>query len=74
MNHPLLPLCEQSKPVIKDGYVGAYAQLTLPFVSYIWFANGDVPTFPSSTLAQDQSKTFSGQRKPNTFKKDCCTC
>jgi len=74
MSRPLLPLCEVPKVAIKDGYVGEFAQLYLPFHDTIWFANGNDCVFPGGTIAQDQSRTFSGTRQPVTFIKDCCTC
>lgn len=71
----LLPLCSTGKQAMRDGWSGQYAKIILPFYTYgFWFASGQQYTFPDGEIAQDQSRTLSGQVKPNTFKKDCCSC
>jgi len=63
------------KLVLKDGWTGANAHIYLPFYSYgYWFASGQQLTFPRSQIPQDTSLVFSGTIKPNTFRKDCCSC
>lgn len=69
-----LPLCDIPKVVSKDGYTGLNAHIMLPFYNNLYFFSGQDYTWPSSTIPQDQSTTFSGTSKPNTFRKDCCTC
>ncbi len=75
MSKSLLPLCSIPKQAMRDGWAGAYAHILLPFSSSgFWFASGQIPTFPESTIAQDRSRTLSGTTKPDTFQKDCCSC
>lgn len=69
----LLPLCSLPKLATRDGYGGAFARLLLPFYGY-WFASGQIYTFPNSTVPQNAAATLSGTIKPDTFKKDCCSC
>lgn len=70
MGKPLLPLCSVPRLATRDGNAGIYAKLLLPFYTPgWWFASGQVPTFPNSTIAQDRSITLGGQAKPNDFVK-----
>lgn len=64
----LLPLC--SKPVLatRDGLTGANAYLNLIGVG-LWFASGQTLSFPNASGAQDNSRTYAGTVKPNTFQK-----
>lgn len=68
MSVELLPLCSNPKTVIRDGWTGATANILLPFYDYgYWFASGAQYTWPSATVAQDQSLTMVGTTKPDTF-------
>lgn len=75
----LLPLCELPKIAMRDGYVGPNAHIAIPFQdasgndSGFFFASGQQPDF-GGTIAQDQSTTLTGTRKPLPFYKDCCSC
>lgn len=71
MSKAFLPLCSIGKVANKDGYTGANAKLLLPFVGYL-YADGRTESYPSSTIAQDESRTFSGTAMADTFRKDCC--
>lgn len=71
---PLLSLCSIPKVATKDGWAGAMAKILLPFYGY-WFASGAQFTFPSSTIAQDNSQTVHGTNMTDTFQKDASiTC
>ncbi len=71
----LFNINQQGKLADRDGGVGAYARLFLPFYSGgYWFRSGQTLSFPRSTIAQDRSYVLSGTTKPDTFMKDCCTC
>ncbi len=73
MTVALLPVCSNPKVAIKDGYTGAFARLYLIGYPYsYWFASGQQYTWPSATIAQDNSIRFSGLRQPDTYRKDCC--
>lgn len=75
MSKPLLSLCSVPKVAMRDGYVGDYAHIELPFYEYgFWFASGQQYTFPEGTARQDTSVTLSGRRSVATFQKDCCNC
>lgn len=74
---PLLPLCETVVPTMRDGYVGGNAHILLPFYlegNGYWFVSGQIESGASGLIPQDQSMIVAGDRKPDTFKKDCCTC
>lgn len=75
MSHSLLPLCSLPKLATRDGSVGAFARLLLPFYEGgYWFANGQIYSFPTSTIAQDTSQVSGGTHKANTFKKAAGVC
>lgn len=70
-----LPLCSTPKNPIRDGYVGTYAKILLPFYSYgYWFRGGMQMSTSGSDIVQDQSLGLNGTVKDLTFQKDCCTC
>lgn len=72
MAKPLLSLCEKGKIAMRDGWTGATAHIFLPFYEFgYWFASGQQYTFPSGSIAQDQTITNSltGTTKPDTFVK-----
>ncbi len=64
----LLPLCSTPKVATREGLTGATAYMNLIGVG-IWYASGAQLTFPSSQAPQDQSRTYQGTIKPNTFTK-----
>lgn len=64
----LLPLCSTPVLATREGMTGAYAYGNWIGVG-LWFASGQQLTFPRSTLAQDQSRTYVGTVKPDTFSK-----
>jgi len=74
MSVALMPLCGIPKLATRDGWTGITAHFTIPFLNYIWFASGQIYTFPSGNGQQDRSPTLAGTRKPNVFVKDCCSC
>lgn len=69
----LLPLCSIPKLATRDGNVGALARIFIPFLGY-WFASGQTFDDPRATIAQDQSMTFSGSHKPDTYQKAAGIC
>lgn len=72
-----LNVCATPKPAMRDGYAGENAHITLPGLAGeggLWFASGQLYTFPGSTAAQNASRTLGGTTKPDTFMKDCCSC
>jgi hypothetical protein len=75
MSTPLLPLCSVGKQTTRDGGVGAYPTLMLPFYAYgYWFASGQQYTFANSELPQQQGLTENGTRQANTFTKGAGIC
>lgn len=75
MSLPLLPLCSTGKMADRDGGVGAYARLLLPFYRYgYWFASGQQYTFPSSELPQNLSPTIGGIKQSNPYVKAAGVC
>jgi len=64
----LLPLCSTPRVATREGQTGANAYMNLIGVG-LWFASGQTMTFPSAQAAQDQSRTYQGTVKPNTFSK-----
>jgi len=74
MSKQLLALCGLPKQADRDGATVPYAKLLLPFLDYLWFADGSVGDFPGTTIGQYQGITLSGSVKPNVFHKDCCSC
>ena len=64
----LLPLCSTPRVATREGHTGATAYMNLIGVG-IWFASGAQLAFPSAQGAQDQSRTYQGTVKPNTFSK-----
>lgn len=72
MSKQLLSLCGLPKQALRDGETVPFAKLYIPFLDYLWFANGSIPTFPGSTVGQYQGITLSGSVKPNVYTKDCC--
>lgn len=65
----LLPLCSIPKVATREGATGAYAYGNWVGFSQLWFASGQSLAFPNSTAAQDNSRTYQGTVKPNTFSK-----
>jgi len=75
MPKPLLALCGIPKIATRDGYAGPNAHFILPFSPQgIWFASGQVCTFPGGTLPQDRSLTLEGTVKADTFTKAVGNC
>lgn len=75
MSVSLLPLCSVPKLATRDGGTGPYARLPLPFYSYgYWFASGQQYTFPTGTIAQDQSLAVRASRQANTYIKAADVC
>lgn len=76
MARQLVPLCDVSPAQNRDGYVGAYAKVKLPFTGYV-LADGGILDFPGGTIAQTPAGVgaVTGKVFPNnTFEKDCCSC
>lgn len=67
----LLPLCSTPAIATREGQTGANAYLNIVGVG-IWYASGQQFAFPNSLIAQDQSRTYVGTAKPNTFSKGFC--
>lgn len=75
MAKQLLPLCSIEKPTTRDGWAGSLARLFLPFYSAgYWYPSGQTISFPRSTIPQDQSVTFNGRTKADTFVKSYGVC
>lgn len=68
----LLPLCTIPKVATREGLTGATAYMNLIGVG-LWFASGQTATFPSAEGAQDNSRVYTGQAKPDTFTKGFVT-
>jgi len=64
----LLPLCSTPKVATREGATGANAYMNLIGVG-LWFASGQTLSFPAAEIPQDQSRTYQGTVKPNTFSK-----
>lgn len=71
---PLLSLCALPKAANRDGQAIPYAYQNLPFYDGLVFMDGTVYTFPNETRAQTVGRLMAGNLKPDTFKKDCCSC
>lgn len=65
----LLPLCSIPKMATRDGLTGANAYMNLIPDVGMRFASGQVVTFPNAAIPQDNSRTYQGTWKPNTFTK-----
>lgn len=65
----LLPLC--STPVIatREGMTGALAYGNWIGQGRLWFASGQIMSFPAAETPQDLSRTYVGTVKPDTFSK-----
>lgn len=75
MSTPLLPLCAIGKQTNRDGGVGAFANIMLPFYQYgYWYPSGQQYTFPNSEVAQQQGLTSNGTNQQNTFTKGVGIC
>lgn len=76
MSKPLLSLCSIPKLAIRDGYVGQFARLLLPFSTYgYWFASGAQYTFTGTSIRQTPGEmALVGVTKPNTYKKAADVC
>lgn len=74
MSRPLLSLCSTPQQAMRDGYVGAYAKVLVPFLSYYYFANGMQVTPNGGTAPQPKGNTLGGHRMPNNYTKygSCC--
>lgn len=69
MAKQLYPLCSVGRPTMRDGWVGKFAHILLPFYGY-WFASGQVYTNSNSTIAQDNSLTIGGTSMHDNFRKE----
>lgn len=68
----LLPLCSIPKVASREGDTGAYAYGNFVGLG-IYFFNGQTFSNPTSSMAQDRSRTYLGTSKPNTFTKGFVT-
>lgn len=65
----LLPTCSTPKIATRTGLTGAFAYINgMPDLN-IWFASGAQFNYAPYQAAQDQSRTYTGTVKPNTFQK-----
>lgn len=64
----LLPLCSIPKLASRDGMTGASQYVNLIGIGF-WSPSGSTLTFPSASAGQDQSRTYAGTAKPDTFSK-----
>lgn len=65
----LLPLCSIPKMATRDNLTGATAYMNLIPDVGIWFASGQQLSFPAASIPQDNSRTYQGTVKPDTFSK-----
>lgn len=61
------------KGTTPEGHAGAYAGFHLPFHGY-WFSSGQQIEFHTGELVQQPSRPLLGISRPDTFRKDCCSC
>jgi hypothetical protein len=64
----LLPLCSVPRIASREGDTGQYAYGNFVGLG-IYFFSGQTFSNPTSSAAQDQSRTYIGTVKPNTFRK-----
>lgn len=75
MSTPLMPLCSIGKPTNRDGGVGAFPVLMIPFYAYgYWYPSGQQYTFPNSELPQQLGLTEAPTNQQNTFIKAAGIC
>lgn len=65
----LQPLCSIPKAVTREGHAGANAYFNGPGDLGIWYANGQVVSGLTDRGPQDNSRTYQGSWKPDTFTK-----
>jgi hypothetical protein len=64
----LLPLCSVPKLATRDGMTGASSYVNLIGIGF-WSPSGSTLSFPDASIPQDNSRTYAGTAKPNTFSK-----
>lgn len=72
-----LNLCANVRPQTREGHTGPNAHQVLPFLDNgtgFWFADGRVISVPEATIPQYRGSGLGAKTRPNTFRKDCCTC
>lgn len=69
-----LPLCSIPKSCNRDGWAGENALIYLPFLDYLYFFNGGIPSFPNGTVSQYTGKTLSGITKTGAHNLGCSDC
>jgi len=75
MSTPLLPLCAIGKATNRDGGVGAFPVLMLPFYQYgYWYPSGQQYTFSDSELPQQGGLTETATNMQNSFIKAAGVC
>ena len=73
MSIELLNLCSNPRPVMRDGWVGKYAKVQVPWLGFV-FASGAHYTWPGAVMAQDGSQTIQQTNMAaNVYQKDCCS-
>lgn len=73
MSIELVSLCSNPRAVMRDGWVGKFAKVQVPWLGFV-YASGAHYSYPGSVMAQDASQTIQQTNfGANTYTKDCCS-